>query len=132
MKVNNYAWGQMISVFLNLLDDDEKRHKHIVKIDSALWRKHCVPRRTNDATYYKAADIVGEAMRLSWIDIPEGKNITINAICWMIFNRHKEELKPYKLNLKHFEQMSRKGVSGFALESAKVLNIIEKYVKEQL
>ena len=132
MKVENYIYGQLISVFLHLLDNKEKKRSHIVKIDSALWRKHCVPRRSMDETYYKAADIVGEAMKLSWVDIPDGKNITINAVCWMIYNRHKEELKPYKLNLKHFEQMSRQGVSGFALESAKVLNMIDKYIKEQL
>ncbi|HET8689371.1 MAG TPA: hypothetical protein VFM18_22400 [Methanosarcina sp.] len=132
MTKQNYIYGQLLQVFLHLLDDDEKRKAHIVKINDALRRKLYKPKANGDKLYYECADIIEKAMVKSWDEIPNGKNITINAICWLIQNRHSETLKPYKLNRKHFETMSRLGVSGFALESAKVLNLIEKYINELL
>ena len=132
MTKENYIYGQLLSVFLSLLDEDEKRHKDVTKINDAIRRIHHVPRMGGNKTYYEAADIVEKAMVKSWEEIPEGKNVTVNAMCWLIFNRHKVELKPYKLNLKHFERMSKKGVSGYAFQSAKVLNILNKFIKEQL
>ena len=132
MTKNQYVYAQLLSVFLHLLDDKEKRKKPIIKINDAIRRVHLKPKMAMDKTYYEAADIVEYAITKSWEEIPDGKNITVNAICWMIMNRYSEELKPYKLNKKHFESLSRIGVSGFALESAKVLNVIDKYLKEKL
>lgn len=127
-----YLYGQLLQVFLHLLDDDEKRAPHIVKLHDALRRIHHKPKMSLDPTYYEASFIVQRAMEASWGEIPDGKTVTINAICWMIFNRHKDKMKHYKLNMKHFEKMSRQGVSGYALETAKVLNLIEKHIAEQI
>jgi len=127
-----YIYGQLLSVFLYMLDDDEKRAPHIIKLNDAIRRVHHTPKKSLDPTYYEASFIIQRAMEASWVEIPEGKTVTINAICWMIFNRHKDKMKHYKLNMKHFEKMSRQGVSGFALETAKVLKLIEKHIVEQI
>lgn len=132
MKLENYIWSQLLSVFLHLLDDKEKRKECVIKINNAINRINHKPKHTLDKTYYQAADIVEYAIKESWNMIEKDKTITINAICWMINNRHSKELKKYKFNIKHFEQLSKQGVAGYALESAKVLNIIEQKVKEKL
>lgn len=132
MKSNQFVYGQLLSVFLHLLDDKEKRKPAVIKLNDAIRRVHHKPKIDRDETYYRSADIVEYAIKQSWEELQEGKQITINAICWLIYNRHKEELKPYKLNKRFFEAMSRAGVSGFALESAKTLNIIEKYIIEKM
>lgn len=129
MTANEYKYGQLLSVFMSLLDDKEKRRTHIVKINDAIRRVHHFPKVNVDKEYYIAADIVENAIKKSWDDIPHGENITINALAWMLLNRHQKELKKYKFNIKHFEKMSRTGVSGYALKTAKVLNIIESYLE---
>lgn len=125
-----YVYGQLLAVFMNMLDDKEKTRPSIVKISSALRRVHFKLMQSKDKEYYECADKVEYAIKQSFVDFPEGKNITINAMCWLIQNRYKDELKFYKLNHKHFEAMSRFGVQGYAMQSAKVLNNIEKYLKE--
>ncbi len=132
MKASDYVYGCLLSVFLSLLDEKEKRRPAIVKINDAIRRVHHKPKLTRCPEYYKAADIVEYAIKESWKEIPEGKDITINAIAFMIYNRHKDEMKHYKINIKHLNTMSRIGVSGHALSTAKVLNIIEEKILEKL
>lgn len=132
MTKQNFIYSQLLTVFLHMLDDVEKRKQHIVKINDSLRRVNFKYKMGGDKLYYECSDIVKYALKKSWDEIPEGKNITINAIAWLINNRYGEHLKPYKLNKKHFEIMSKQGVSGFGMETAKVLNIINKYIEEKL
>lgn len=132
MTKENFIYSQLLTVFLHMLDDVEKRKNHIIKINDSLRRVNFKYKMGGDKLYYGCSDIIEYALKKSWDEIPEGKNITINAIAWLINNRYSQHLKPYKLNKKHFETMSKQGVSGFGMETAKVLNIINKYIEEKL
>lgn len=131
-KPHKYLWGQMLQVFLHMLDDNEKRKPHIVKINDALRRINHKPKMIGCHNYYASTDIIEKAMQKSWEQFGDGKTMTINAVCWLIMNRHWEDLKIYKLNRKHFEKMSQQGVSGYGLATAKILNVLEENIKELL
>jgi len=130
MTVDNYKWSVVLYVFLRELDDYERSRPWVVKIFNAINRKNHVPKVIEDKTYLKAVDIATEAFKKSWTEFSDGKTISVSSIAWLINNRYREALKPYKFNDKHFNQLNRNGSSGFAMNSAKVLNAIEKYMDQ--
>jgi len=125
MTTENYVYGLVLEVFLQQLGKAERRKPFMIKIFDAIRRKHLVPKREDDKEFFNAIEIVNKAMRKAWKDMPEERTVALNNIAWMWLSRHGDKLKPYKFNKKHFEKLSAAGVSGHAMDSAKVLNIIE-------
>lgn len=129
---HKYLWGQILQVFLHLLDDKDKRKLYVMKLNSALSRVNYAPKRDRCPEYFATTDIVAEAITKTWDELPSDSQVTISALCWLILNRHSDELKMYKLNRKHFEAMVSGGVAGYAMATAKVLNVLEKNIMEAM
>jgi len=128
----SYLWGQVLQVFLHLLDKEDKRKSYIIKLNDALSRVNYMPKRDKCPVYFKTADIVEKAVIKTWDELPIDACVTISALCWLILNRHRDELRMYKLNRKHFEAMVGNGVAGYAMATAKVLNVLEKNIAEAM
>jgi len=124
-------YGVLLELFMNTVTvkDRELQHKSfITKIYNKIHRFH--KRRLNMCRY--SEDKVKRAITRAEKELkPSHEHVSLGAMCWLIYNRHKEELAPYGFDPVSFEQMNKFfGAQGLALQTAKVLKIIEENMHE--
>ena len=122
-------YGILLELFMNTMTtaDKELAHKAFIrKIYNKIYRFHkrranmCVTseRRVRRAVTKAEAELK---------DLPS--EISLGAICWLIHNRHREELAPYNFDPVTFEQMNKFFTGqGVIMQTAKVLNKIEEHM----
>jgi len=124
-------YGILLELFMNTITtaDKELAHKAFIrKIYNKIYRFHkrranmCV---TSERRVRRAVTKAEAELR----DLPS--EISLGAICWLIHNRHKAELKPYDFDPKSFEQMNKYfQAQGVIMSTAKVLTKIEEHMYE--
>jgi len=120
-------YGVLMELFLDVMihQDKELAHKSFIKkITNKLQRYH----KNRQGSYSMCA--ISELRGRKAIDTinkqVDSVEISIGALCWLIYNKHKEELQPYGFNVKAFEELNRYyNVQGVIMQTARVLSLIE-------
>lgn len=126
-------YGVLMELFLDVLiaKDKELVHKSFIKkITNRLTRYH--KRRLQQCAVseqkVKKAIIAVEAEMKE--HSAGGVEISLGALCWIIYNKHQVELKPYGFDKKPFEDMNRYfNAQGVIMKTAKIVTKIEEAMK---
>lgn len=126
-------YGVLMELFIGVLVDKDRELAHksfIKKITNRLDRYH--KRRQNQCAMsedkVKNAIVIVETATRS-----EGSTeISLGALCWIVYNKHKEELKPYNFDKRAFEDMNRYfNAQGVIMQTAKVVRRIEEAMDDK-
>jgi len=124
--MTNIHYGILLEMFLDILPPEDKHKSFVVKIRNKATRYHTRHKRQAAAS----ERLVKEALKKSekvFTDSPVA--ISIGAICWIIHNKHEEELAGYGFDRIWFAQMNKYYSSkGAVMTSAKVVSVIEGFL----
>jgi len=124
--MTNIHYGMLLEMFLDILPPKDKHKSFVVKIHNRTVRFHQKHKREAGRAELEVRAAVQKAER---VFRGNSQSISIGAICWVIHNKHKEELIGYGFDMVWFEQMNRYyKAQGVIMSSAKVVSTIEGFI----
>jgi len=91
------------------------------KLGNAFKSKFTVKRNQCFNTYNTLVDDADKVFRASWAEIDNEISISIASVIYFMVVQKEELFKPYKINKKHLEALSRaSNVNGLAINSLRV------------
>ena len=121
--------GILVQSLLNTLYDMGTGKKPRTKLMNTFRKVHHRLDRDKPQTMIRCGQLANKALHQSMDDFPDGIEMTISKILFIWSNREPETFKPYKLNQKHVQSLSRAaGVDNCAFTSAKVVTSITNQI----
>lgn len=127
--MTNIDYGMLLEKFLDILPPEEQHKSFVKKILNRTNRFH---KRNGRLAAMAEARVNVAVKKAEDVYRENNHTISIGAVCWVIFNKHQDELKEYNLSRVWFEQMNRYySAQGVIMSSAKVVTTIEGFIDEQ-
>ena len=122
-------YGVLMELFIDVLvkKDKELAHKSFIKkITNKLDRYHkrripqcAISEQKAKKALYKVEQESDETQ------------ISLGALCWLIYNKHQVELKPYGFDKKPFEEMNKHfNAQGVIMQTARIVTKIEEAMND--
>jgi len=119
-------YGMLLEKFILILPPKDHHKSFIKKITNRTIRYH---KRNPKAARMAEIRVVKAIHQAEEVFRDNLQTISIGAVCWIIHNKHKEELSGYGFDAVYFDQLNKYfGAQGVALTSAKVVTTIEGFL----
>ena len=126
--MTNLDYGVLLEKFINILPAEDQHKSFIKKIINRTERYH---KRHKTLAGHSELRVGRAVQRAEGFFKDNHQEISIGAVCWVIHNKHKEELSIYGFDKIWFEQMNRYySAQGVIMTSARVVTVIEGFINE--